>query len=33
MAGDHPELPQVFLGNPYKPKKLRDAISQTLLAR
>jgi CheY-like chemotaxis protein len=30
MAGDHPELPQVFLGKPYKLKGLSDAISQAL---
>ena len=30
MAGDHPHLPQVFLGKPYKLKDLRDAISQAL---
>jgi CheY-like chemotaxis protein len=31
MAGDHPELPQVFLGKPYKLKELSDAISQALV--
>jgi two-component system cell cycle sensor histidine kinase/response regulator CckA len=33
MAGDHPELPQVFLGKPYKFKGLSDAISQALVNR
>jgi two-component system, cell cycle sensor histidine kinase and response regulator CckA len=33
MAGDHPELPQVFLGKPYKLKGLADAISQALVTR
>ena len=33
MAGDHPELPQVFLGKPYKLKGLSDAISQALVRR
>ena len=33
MAGDHPELPQVFLGKPYKLKALGDAISQALASR
>ena len=33
MAGDHPELPQVFLGKPYKLKGLSDAISQALVSR
>jgi CheY-like chemotaxis protein len=33
MAGDHPELPQVFLGKPYKLKGLSDAISQALINR
>jgi two-component system, cell cycle sensor histidine kinase and response regulator CckA len=31
MAGDHPELPQVFLGKPYKLKGLSDAISRALI--
>jgi len=31
MAGDHPELPQVFLGKPYKLKGLSDAIGQALV--
>ena len=31
MAGDHPELPQVFLGKPYKFKGLSDAINQALI--
>jgi CheY-like chemotaxis protein len=31
MAGDHPELPQVFLSKPYKIKGLSDAISQALI--
>jgi CheY-like chemotaxis protein len=30
MAGDHPELPQAFLGKPYKLKELGDAIGQVL---
>jgi len=33
MAGDHPDLPQVFLGKPYKLKVLSDAISQALANR
>ena len=33
MAGDHPELPQAFLGKPYKLKGLSDAISQALVSR
>ena len=33
MAGDHPELPQVFLGKPYKLKGLSDAISQALVSK
>lgn len=28
LAGDHPELPQVFLGKHYKLKGLSDAIKQ-----
>ena len=31
MAGDHPELPQVFLCKPYKLNELGDAISQALV--
>ncbi|TSA47853.1 MAG: PAS domain-containing sensor histidine kinase [Deltaproteobacteria bacterium] len=31
MADDHPELPQVFLGKPFKIKGLSDAISQALV--
>jgi PAS domain S-box-containing protein len=31
MAGDHPELPQVFLGKPYKRRVLSDAIDQALV--
>jgi PAS domain S-box-containing protein len=30
MAGDHPELPQVFLGKPYGLQELKDAINQAL---
>jgi CheY-like chemotaxis protein len=30
MAGDHLELPQVFLGKPYKLKGLGDAIGKAL---
>ena len=30
MAGEHPELPKVFLGKPYRLKGLSDAISQAL---
>jgi signal transduction histidine kinase/CheY-like chemotaxis protein len=30
MAGDHAELPQVFLGKPYRLKGLSDAISHAL---
>jgi len=33
MAGDHPELPQVFLGKPYRLKGLSDAISQAMVRR
>ena len=33
MAGDHPELPQVFLGKPYKLKELGDAIRQALVSK
>ena len=32
MAGDHPELPQVFLGKPYKLKGLRDGITEALIS-
>ena len=31
MAGDHTELPQAFLGKPYKLKELDDAIRQALV--
>jgi PAS domain S-box-containing protein len=31
MAGDHPELPQVFLSKPYQLQTLRDAISRALV--
>jgi two-component system cell cycle sensor histidine kinase/response regulator CckA len=30
ITGDHPERPQAFLGKPYRPTELRDAISQAL---
>ncbi len=30
FAGDHPELPQVFLGKPYCLKELREAILKAL---
>ncbi len=30
MAGDHPNLPQAFLGKPYSSKALSDAICQVL---
>ncbi len=33
MAGDHPELPQIFLGKPYKLKGLSDAISEALVKK
>jgi CheY-like chemotaxis protein len=33
MSGDHPELPQAFLGKPYNLKGLSDAISQALRNR
>ena len=33
MAGDHPELPQAFLGKPYKLKGLSDAIGRALIDR
>jgi len=32
-AGDHPELPQVFLGKPYKLKVLGDAIGHVLASK
>jgi PAS domain S-box-containing protein len=33
MAGDHTELPQVFLGKPYRLKELSGAISQALISK
>jgi PAS domain S-box-containing protein len=30
MEGDHPELPQLFLGKPFKQKELGDAINRAL---
>jgi len=33
MEGDHPELPQVFLGKPYNHKGLSDAINQALISK
>jgi two-component system cell cycle sensor histidine kinase/response regulator CckA len=33
MAGDHPELPQVFLGKPYRLKELGEAIGHALVSR
>jgi len=30
FAGDHPELPQVFLGKPYSLKELQEAILKAL---
>ena len=33
MAGAHAELPQAFLGKPYRLKGLRDAIARALLNR
>jgi len=30
MAGDHPELPQTFVGKPYKLKELSDAIRRAI---
>jgi CheY-like chemotaxis protein len=33
MAGDHPELPQVFLGKPYMLKGLSEAISNALVSK
>jgi|SRR5580658_7991520 two-component system cell cycle sensor histidine kinase/response regulator CckA len=32
MAGDHSELPQAFLGKPYRLRALRDALGQALQA-
>jgi CheY-like chemotaxis protein len=32
MAGDHPELPQAFVGKPYKFRGLSDAINQALVS-
>jgi CheY-like chemotaxis protein len=31
MAGDHPELPQVFLSKPYRLQALRDAIGHAMV--
>jgi len=31
MAGEHPELPQIFLGKPYKLGELSDAIGRALV--
>lgn len=33
MAGDHPELPNAFLGKPYLLKELSDAIGQALVSK
>ena len=33
MEGDHPELPQAFLGKPYKHTGIRDAINQALFSK
>ena len=33
MEGDHPELPQVFLGKPYKNEELINAINQAMLSK
>jgi PAS domain S-box-containing protein len=33
MEGDHLELPQAFLGKPYKHKALSDAINQALVSK
>jgi two-component system, cell cycle sensor histidine kinase and response regulator CckA len=33
MAGEHPEWPQVFLGKPYKLKRLSNAIGQALISK
>ncbi|MFA5183018.1 MAG: ATP-binding protein [Syntrophales bacterium] len=33
MSGDHPELPQVFLGKPYRLKGLNDAICEALAGK
>jgi len=30
MAGDHPDLPQSFLGKPYSFKELREAVGDAL---
>ena len=30
MAGDHTELPQAFLGKPYRMRALREALSRAL---
>ena len=30
MAGEHPELPNAFLGKPYQLKGIRDTISRVL---
>jgi CheY-like chemotaxis protein len=31
MAGDHPELPQLFLSKPYEYETLSDAISRVIM--
>ncbi len=31
MAGDHPELPQAFLGKPYQIQDLREALGRALV--
>jgi CheY-like chemotaxis protein len=33
MEGDHPELPQIFLGKPFKQKELSDAINRALVRK
>lgn len=33
MEGDHPELPQVFLGKPYKHMELTNAINLALASK
>jgi PAS domain S-box-containing protein len=33
MAGEHPDLPQAFLGKPYGLKALREAIYQSLVSK
>ena len=33
MAGDHPELPEAFLGKPYRLDELRDAIRRALAGK